>query len=49
MQALIGLFGFTSLILGCIGLLINILTPDLTGFLIALLGTLVGLYILMRD
>ena len=49
MQALIGLFGFTSLIMGCIGLLINVLTPDLTGFLLALFGTLVGLYLLMRD
>ncbi len=49
MQALISLFGFTSLIMGCIGLLINILTHNLTGFLLALFGALVGLYLLMRD
>lgn len=48
MRVLTTLLGFISLIGGCIGLLINVLTPDMKGFLLALVGTLVGLGILMR-
>lgn len=49
MGFLVTCLGLFSLVVGCIGMMLNMLTPSMSGFIFSLVGVAAGAYVLVKQ